>query len=204
MYATGWKLKGFRTFSEPLIEGASESVMPLTALAGVNGNVALAGVKMVVGVARCETESLGPRVAYCLEGNVADMGERALLPNRNGPGDSSLSKPSPRVGWGSALSSGGGVGVRGASSTGKSEAMAAIIKKIVGTVGSAREHGEDRVDKRAIPQWGSLGASSRGNPPLIRRDPYSQSLAPKTAPRGRYQLRLLATSAAVDRQSPET
>jgi hypothetical protein len=128
MYATGWKLKGFRTFSEPLIEGASESVMPLTALAGVYGKVALAGVKMVVGVARCETESLGPRVAYCLEGNVADMGERALLPKRNGPGDSSLSRPSPRVGWDGASSLGGGVGVRGAISTGRSEAMTAINK----------------------------------------------------------------------------
>ena len=128
MYATGWKLKGFRTFSEPLIDGASDSVMPLIALAGVNGNVALAGVKMVVGVARCETESLGPRVAYCFEGNVADMGERALLPKRNGPGDSSLSRPSPRVGWGGASSSSGGVGVRGAISTGRSEAMAAMNK----------------------------------------------------------------------------
>jgi hypothetical protein len=128
IYATGWKLKGFRTFSDPLIEGASESVMPLTALAGVYGKVALAGVKMVVGVARCDTESLGPRVAYCLDGNVADMGERALWPNRNGPGDSSLSNPSPcgRGGWGGALSSRGGVGVRGGSGTGIFEAMAAI------------------------------------------------------------------------------
>jgi hypothetical protein len=32
----------------------------------------------VVGVARWETESLGPRVANCLVGNVADMGESAL------------------------------------------------------------------------------------------------------------------------------
>jgi hypothetical protein len=47
----------------------------LLTLAGVYGKVALAGVYRVVGVARCETESLGPRVANCLDGKVADIGE---------------------------------------------------------------------------------------------------------------------------------
>ena len=65
-----------RVLSVPLIEGASTSV-PLMILAGVYGKVALAGVYSMVGVARWETESLGPRVAYCLDGKVADMGERA-------------------------------------------------------------------------------------------------------------------------------
>jgi hypothetical protein len=54
------------------------SSIPLTPLAGVFGKVALAGVYSVVGVARWETESLGPRVANCLVGNVADMGESVL------------------------------------------------------------------------------------------------------------------------------
>jgi hypothetical protein len=66
-------LKGLLEFSE-----LSTSFIPLVALAGVYGKVALAGVYMVVGVARCETESPGPKVANCFDGNVADMGERAF------------------------------------------------------------------------------------------------------------------------------
>jgi hypothetical protein len=69
---TGWKLNGPRAFS-----GLS-SVMALMALPGEKGNVALAGVYRVVGVARCETESLGARAAKCFEGNVADMGDKVL------------------------------------------------------------------------------------------------------------------------------
>jgi hypothetical protein len=70
---TGWKLNGPREASE-----LSTSVMPLMALPGENGKVALAGVYRVVGVARWETESLGASVANCFEGNVADMGDKVL------------------------------------------------------------------------------------------------------------------------------
>jgi hypothetical protein len=70
-YVTGWKLNGLRALS-----GLSDS-LTLAVLAGVYGKVALAGVYMA-GVPRCETESLGPRVAYCVVGKVADMGERVL------------------------------------------------------------------------------------------------------------------------------
>jgi hypothetical protein len=66
---TDWKLNGLRTFSE-----LSVSFGPLVALAAVYGKVALAGV-YIAGVPRCDTESLGASVAYCFEGNVADMGE---------------------------------------------------------------------------------------------------------------------------------
>jgi hypothetical protein len=79
-------------------------------VAGVYGKVALAGVWRGAGDARWLTESLGPSAAYCLEGNVADIGERSALEPRF-PADSSPSNPSP-TGWG-ASSSGGGVGVRG-------------------------------------------------------------------------------------------
>jgi hypothetical protein len=65
-------LKGLLEFSELLA-----SSMTLLTLAGVYGKVALAGV-YIVGVARCETESLGPRVANCFEGKVADIGERVF------------------------------------------------------------------------------------------------------------------------------
>jgi hypothetical protein len=68
---TGWKLKGPREASE-----LSTSV-PLMALPGEKGKVALAGVYSV-GVARWETESLGASVANCFEGNVADMGDKVL------------------------------------------------------------------------------------------------------------------------------
>jgi hypothetical protein len=109
-------LKGLG-FSDPLIEGASRSMVPLAALAGVYGKVALAGVYRVAGDALCETESLGPRVAYCLEGNVADMGDsRALLLGPISPAVRSLRNPRP-TGWG-AFSSGGGVGVLGGAGRG--------------------------------------------------------------------------------------
>ena len=111
----------------PLIEGVSVSVA-LIALAGVYGNVTLAGVYKVVGVARCDTESLGPRVAYCFDGNVADNGESAFGSNPSPLLESSPSNPSP-IGcccrcW-CAFSSGGGVGVRGGSGIGMLEAIAA-------------------------------------------------------------------------------
>lgn len=121
---TDWKLNGLRAFSVPAIEGVSVSV-PLMALAGVYGNVALAGVYRVVGVARCETESPGPSVAYCLDGKVADIGESAFGSNPSPPADSSPSNPSP-TGCCGASSSGGGVGVRGGSGMGMFEVMAAV------------------------------------------------------------------------------
>jgi len=112
-------------FSDPLIEGASRSMVPLAALAGVCGKVALAGVYRVAGEALCETESLGPRVAYCFEGNVADMGDSsALLLGPISPTARSPRNPSP-TGWG-AFSSGGGVGVRGGAGSGIFEAMTVV------------------------------------------------------------------------------
>lgn len=71
-YVTDWKLNGLRMPSE-----LSVSFIPLAEVAGVYGNVALAGVYRE-GVPRCEMESLGARVAYCLEGNVADKGDSVL------------------------------------------------------------------------------------------------------------------------------
>lgn len=68
-YVTDWKLNGLCAFSE-----LSVSFAPLAVVAGVYGNVALAGV-YIDGVPRCDTESLGASVAYCFEGNVADMGD---------------------------------------------------------------------------------------------------------------------------------
>jgi hypothetical protein len=107
-------------FSDPFAEGGSRFMVE--SLAGVYGKVALAGVYRVAGDALCETESLGPRVAYCLEGNVADMGESsALLLGLVSPTARSLRNPSP-TGWG-AFSSGGGVGVRGGAGRGIFEAM---------------------------------------------------------------------------------
>ena len=70
----------------------------------------------MLGVALCETESLGPRVAYCLDGNPADMGESAFGLKLKFAEDSSLSKPSPA--GNDAGSSGGGVGVRGGTGRG--------------------------------------------------------------------------------------
>ena len=58
-----------------LSDGASVSLVPfvpLAALAGVNGKTALMGVFF------CEMESLGARVPYLSEGNVADMGDSAF------------------------------------------------------------------------------------------------------------------------------
>ena len=75
----------------------------------------------MLGDAFWEMESLGARVAYCLEGNVADMGESAFESKPNFPGDSSPSNPRP-TGSG-ASSSGGGVGVRGGTGNGMFEAM---------------------------------------------------------------------------------
>ena len=145
---TDWKLNGLRAFSVPINDGVPVSV-PLMALAGVCGNVALAGVYRVVGVARCETESLGPRVAYCFEGKVADIGESAFGSNPNPPADSSPSNPRPTGSCG-ASSSGGGVGVRGGSGIGRFEAMTATQCATVGTVGSTTTHlSKDSPDKRA-------------------------------------------------------
>ena len=136
-----------RAFSVPLIEVVPVSV-PLMALAGVCGNVALAGVYRVVGVARCETESLGPRVAYCLDGKVADIGESAFGSNPSPPVDSSPSSPRPTGSCG-ASSSGGGVGVRGGSGIGRFEAMTATQYETVKTVSAAATHlPRDLLDKR--------------------------------------------------------
>lgn len=79
---------------------------------------------MVLGVALCETESLGPSVAYCLEGNPADMGDSAFGLKPKFPADSSPSNPSPT--GNDASSSGGGVGVRGGTGRGMLEAIIAI------------------------------------------------------------------------------
>jgi len=135
---TDWKLNGLRAFSVPLIDGASTSV-PLIMLAGVYGNVALAGVYRV-GVARCETESLGPRVANCFEGKVADIGERAFGSNPNPPADSSPSNPRPTGGCCGASSSIGGVGVRGGSGIPFEAMAAAQCATAVRTVDSATTH----------------------------------------------------------------
>jgi hypothetical protein len=63
IYWTDWKLKGFRTFSEPLIHAASvTSLVPLKPLAGVCGNAALWGLNTVLGVGRCDKESFGAKV----------------------------------------------------------------------------------------------------------------------------------------------
>jgi hypothetical protein len=112
MYVVGWKLNG------PALFSASTSPAPLIVLAALWGNVALAGVN--IGVARCDAESLGLRVAYCLEGNVADMGDKALTSWPSCPAASSPSSPSPR---GRGASLGGGVGVRGGTGSGMCEAM---------------------------------------------------------------------------------
>lgn len=107
--------------SEPLSEGPSVSVMPLVAVAGVYGKVALAGV-YIAGDARWETESLGPSsVAYCLEGKVADIGESAFGLKPRLSAGRSPSNPNP-TGSG-ALSSGGGVGVLGGTGNGIFEAI---------------------------------------------------------------------------------
>lgn len=108
--------------SEPLNDGASVSVMLLIMVAGVYGKVALAGV-YIAGDARCETESLGPSVAYCLEGKVADMGDRAFGLKPSVVAGSSFSNPRP-TGCGASFSSGGGVGVLGGMGRGMFEAMA--------------------------------------------------------------------------------
>lgn len=126
------------------MEGVSVSV-PLMALAGVYGNVALAGVYKVVGVARCETESLGPRVAYCLDGKVADIGESAFGSKPNPPVDSSPSNPSP-TGCCGASSSGGGVGVLGGSGI-MFDAITATQRAAVRVVGSAMAHVYGLADK---------------------------------------------------------
>jgi hypothetical protein len=76
----------------------------------------------VAGDALWETESLGPRAAYCLGGKVADIGERSALEPRV-PADSSPSSPSP-TGRG-ASSPGGGVGVLGGTGRDMFEAMTA-------------------------------------------------------------------------------
>lgn len=103
------------------MEGTSVSVMILLMVAGVCGNVALAGVYMA-GEALCETESLGPSVAYCLDGKVADMGDSAFgLKPRVAAGSSSSN---PRPTGCCASSSGGGVGVLGGRGSGMFEAMA--------------------------------------------------------------------------------
>lgn len=78
----------------------------------------------MLGDAFCEMESLGARVAYCLEGNVADMGERAFGLKPRFAAESSPSNPRPTGCGGS--SSGGGVGVRGGTGNGIFEAMAAV------------------------------------------------------------------------------
>lgn len=74
----------------------------------------------MVGVARWETLSFGPSVAYCFEGNVADMGESAFE-SKAMAGARSPSSPRP-TGPG-ASSSGGGVGVRGGTGRGILEAI---------------------------------------------------------------------------------
>lgn len=107
-------------FSDPLNEGTSVSVIMLFTVAGVYGKVALAGVYMA-GDALWETESLGPRVAYCLEGKVADKGDSAFGLKPSVAAGSSLSNPSPTGRGGS--SSGGGVGVLGGTGNGMSDAM---------------------------------------------------------------------------------
>lgn len=150
-YVTDWKLNGLRALSVPLIEGTSVSV-PLMMLAGVYGNVALAGVYSV-GVARCETESLGPRVANCLDGKVADIGESALGSNPRPPADSSPSNPRPTGGCGT-FSSGGGVGVRGGSGI-PFEAMTAAQCATAGrAVDSATTHaaGDSQIREPDRPQ----------------------------------------------------
>jgi hypothetical protein len=125
IYCIGWKLNGLRTFSDPLSEGASSPLVPLTALAGVYGADALVGLKTVLGVARCDNESLGANVPYLSDGKVADMGDNALGLNPSFEGDMELSKPSPTGGL-NFSSSGGGVGVLGGAGMGLSEAMVAV------------------------------------------------------------------------------
>ena len=97
----------------------------------------------MAGEALCETESLGARVAYCFEGNVADMGESspfALVASVLD--DRSPSSPRPTA-WG-ASSSGGGVGVRGGAGRGMFESMATEKSKAVIEHLLAREHGTEK------------------------------------------------------------
>ena len=97
------------------------SVIPLTPLAGEYGNVALEGLKTVLGVARWDRESLGPRVPYAKD---ADIGERAFGLYSLFPGERRFSNPNP-VTWSvpSSWSSGGGVGVLGGIGSGMLDAM---------------------------------------------------------------------------------
>lgn len=77
----------------------------------------------MLGVAFCESESLGPRVPYRSEGKPADMGERAFGLKPSFEGESWFSNPRPTDCGCVDPSSGGGVGVRGGRGTGISDAM---------------------------------------------------------------------------------